>query len=444
MLKSNKKNLVLNSSVMLHEHIEAEGKGRKFVSRFIEAGVAHYQEFGDILITKETLDKFVHTMVGCPVIINHKDITDKNADDERVGVVSNVWYNECDGWYYCDGIIWNKQAIDLVKNQNWNVSCTYDFESDFIEKTHNGKKIDMEFTNGKFLHLALVNNPRYERANIVMNGKDKVENDRWITVHPNGEDEKGRPLLIKDGETPKEAMQRQWGLDDGQQTLDFKGAKKAVKDAKIYQNKKEASKDKLYKAITDYWEDRTDANEKKFDEAEKEYEKYHDEKIKDYDEFIYDYEEKDEEKRAGQRYKEYVNKLKSDTKDKKSETPKGKVTAKDIGLEKTFDDGIKETQDSYGRTIFSKGNKWANVSSNGGRKDSWFASYGLTHKSPVSWEKEKGVIEEQLLNARYFKTEKGARKWALEQLKRITAQNDINNIVSNALVEVIAENCLGE
>jgi hypothetical protein len=29
-------------------------------------------------------------MVGCPVIIKHKDITDKNADKERVGVVSDV------------------------------------------------------------------------------------------------------------------------------------------------------------------------------------------------------------------------------------------------------------------------------------------------------------------------------------------------------------------
>lgn len=40
-----------------------------------------------------------------------------------------------------------------------------------------------------------------------------VENDRWITVHPNGEDEKGRHLLLEGDETPKEAMKRQWGVD---------------------------------------------------------------------------------------------------------------------------------------------------------------------------------------------------------------------------------------
>jgi len=184
MLKSNYKtekistNLITNSLVDLGEDIavEGKGKGRKFISRFIEPGVAHYEEFGDVLITKETLNKFIHTMIGCPVIIKHKDIDDKNADKERVGVISNVWFNEADGWYYCDGIIWDKQAIDLVKNQGWNVSCTYDFESDKQPKTHNGKKIDMEFTNGEFLHLALVDNPRYERANItVMNSQDEKE-----------------------------------------------------------------------------------------------------------------------------------------------------------------------------------------------------------------------------------------------------------------------------
>ena len=181
MLKNiEKQTLTVNNKMELGEDIsvEAKGKGRKFVSRFIEPGVAHYEEFGDVLITKETLDSFIHTMIGCPVIIQHKDIDDENADKERVGVISNVWFNEFDGWYYCDGIIWDKQAIDLIKNQDWSVSCTYDFDSDKLEKTHNGKKIDMEFTGGEFLHLALVPNPRYERANIVMNANDINENEQ--------------------------------------------------------------------------------------------------------------------------------------------------------------------------------------------------------------------------------------------------------------------------
>lgn len=204
MLKNiEKQTLTVHNKMELGEDIsvEAKGKGRKFVSRFIEPGVAHYEEFGDVLITKETLDRFINTMVGCPVIIQHKDIDDENVDKERVGVISNVWFNEFDGWYYCDGIIWDKQAIDLVKNQEWSVSCTYDFDSDKLEKTHNGKKIDMEFTGGEFLHLALVPNPRYERANIVMNAKEKDDDVEWITVH-------GNHIPIKKGQSKDEAVKK--------------------------------------------------------------------------------------------------------------------------------------------------------------------------------------------------------------------------------------------
>ena len=129
-----KTNFVTNAQIELGEDA-GKGKGRYFQSRFIEAGLAHYEELGDILITKETLNSFIHTMVGCPVIIDHKNITDKNVDKERVGVISKVWYNDMDGWFYCEGIIMDSQAIDLIKNQGWSVSCAYSFVSDNLKKT---------------------------------------------------------------------------------------------------------------------------------------------------------------------------------------------------------------------------------------------------------------------------------------------------------------------
>lgn len=172
LISNNKKNLITNSLIEIDE-AEGNGKGHYFKSRFIEAGVAHYDELGDILITKETLTKFIDSMVGCPVIINHKDVTDKNVDKLRVGVISRVWYEPQDGWFYCEGVITDEQAVDLIKNQRWNVSCSYNFVSDNTPRIHNGKKIDMEFTDGEFLHLAIVENPRYEGANIVVNSADK-------------------------------------------------------------------------------------------------------------------------------------------------------------------------------------------------------------------------------------------------------------------------------
>lgn len=222
-----KQTLTINNAIELGENIsdEAKGKGRLFISRFIEPGVAHYKELGDILITKETLETFIQTMVGCPVIIKHKDIDDKNADDERVGVVSKVWFNEFDGWYYCEGIIWDKQAIDLVKNQGWSVSCTYDFDSDKQSKTHNGKKIDMEFTGGEFLHLALVPNPKYERANIVMNANDKHNPDGTFAEKLNEAQEK-----LKEKETKEENKEKEVKIEDNPQKY---AIQKELEDNKI-------------------------------------------------------------------------------------------------------------------------------------------------------------------------------------------------------------------
>lgn len=171
-------NYIVTNSITLHNEIEDAklGKGREFTSKFLTPGIAHYKQFGDLLVTKETIDKYLNTIIGCPVIINHKDITDKNVNEERVGVISDAYFNAEDGYYYCKGIIWDNDAISLVKNQGWNVSCSYDFSSDFETKTHNGKKIDVEVDKLNFLHLALVETPRYERANIVVNSKDKVNN----------------------------------------------------------------------------------------------------------------------------------------------------------------------------------------------------------------------------------------------------------------------------
>ena len=116
-------------------------------------------------------------MIGVPVIINHKDITAKNANNERVGVVSNVWFDDKDGWYWCDGVIWDETAQNLITDKGWSVSCSYDVKlADDAGGTENNIPYDIEFLDGVFTHLAIVDNPRYERANIVFNSKTVIAN----------------------------------------------------------------------------------------------------------------------------------------------------------------------------------------------------------------------------------------------------------------------------
>lgn len=211
-------------------------------------GVAGYPgQFGNVLIKKESFDKFINTMVGVPVIINHKDINKENADDERVGVVSNVWFDDKDGWYWCDGVIWDETAQNLITEKGWSVSCSYDVKlADDAGGTENNIPYDIEFLDGVFTHLAIVDNPRYERANIVFNSKTAlVDNDKWITIKPHGKDSDDyRRIKLEDGETPKEAIERVYGKrNNKKQEPDLQysfESKKVVVPYSEYKNKWES------------------------------------------------------------------------------------------------------------------------------------------------------------------------------------------------------------
>lgn len=653
----------MDNAIIQLGDIDDSQKGRQFKSRFIQAGIAGYpKQFGNVLITKETLDKFVNTLVDKPVIINHKD---EIKPEDEVGKVTKVWFNSEDGWFWCEGYLTDETAINLIKDKGWSVSCSYDvLLLDDEGGTENNIKYDKEFLNGKFTHLAIVENPRYERANIVVNSKteivnsfeghagrkgqiggslpkganpnlsndiDKViagtfpkkemlnfgtppnvlqdlgvpdkpmfmaqhkylmsterkeidgeihhitdetmkdlpnllkepllvmtsrknanryvvainakdKNEKYIFViidydwqgkknniipsvygkdeyleyikkayinneivyqdknlmisgsrvqfprcnpkvsntiindineyfNPNvkesktmeidnargfnGEEgdwittEKGVHIFVKKGQSKEDAVlefieKKQGGSDKKDE--DNKNNSRANRQAAEYEKLKDkidtikTAKEKItkeYKNITS-----EEAN-KLFEQANKIYENFiipSNLSDKDYGDITNIYQELEDfvvEKNTNKEWGSKQSKRRVTEEDLFGKPKEDKKPDKGSMLE----GGIKETKDKYGRTNFAKGNKWANVSSNGGRSDSWIAAYGLTHKSGVSWEAEKGVTEEQLLNSRSFKTEKGARKWALEQLKRITSDNSKEQDMSllNKLINLIKE-----
>lgn len=167
---------LVNSISIVFDSSDTQGRGKHFISKFIEPGLVSYDDAGILNVTKSALDKFCSTMVGCPVIIKHQEITDENADELRKGVVSNVWYDPESGWYCCEGVIWDKEAIKLVE-QGWTVSCTYNMTESTGEagEWHN-MSYDDELLNGVFEHLAIVPNPRYEEATILLNSKSEKRN----------------------------------------------------------------------------------------------------------------------------------------------------------------------------------------------------------------------------------------------------------------------------
>lgn len=205
------------------------GKGKYFRARILQAGLVKYS-FGVCLLDKEVIDKFVYEFVGCPVIIDHKDVTEENAKEERVGVISRVWFDQMDGWFWVEGVIFDEKAISLI-NDGYNVSCQYEiseYANNVTDALHNGNSYDKVILNGKPEHLAIVKNPRYENAMIAVNALDatnKEDDIEWITV-------KGNHIPVKKGQSKEEAVR---------EFLDSKQAKKeetnTTKDTRKHLNR---------------------------------------------------------------------------------------------------------------------------------------------------------------------------------------------------------------
>lgn len=203
-----------------------QGKeGRPFKARFLQAGLVKY-DFGVCLLQKETIDKFINTFVGVPVIIDHKDDIESK---DWAGEIQKIWFSPEDGWFWCSGIITDEKAIALIEN-GYNISCQYaitEYADNTEGKLHNGNPYDKEILNGVFEHLAIVKNPRYEGAFIAANAYIAVNNGEeveWITV-------KGAHIPIKKGKSKEEAIK------------DFLGKKNKNYEERAEEKNKQISKD---------------------------------------------------------------------------------------------------------------------------------------------------------------------------------------------------------
>ena len=150
-------------------------KAETFKARFLEAGVVEY-DGRRVLIKPENLMKMALKFKGAKVIVDHKEVTAKNAN-EIVGYMNNIWLGD-DGWAWCDFTVNDEEAVSLI-NKGYSVSCCYLAVESGSGGTKNAVSYDSEVIDmeedDEVTHLAIVENPRYEDAIILKNSiKNKV------------------------------------------------------------------------------------------------------------------------------------------------------------------------------------------------------------------------------------------------------------------------------
>ena len=111
------------------------------------------------------------------------------------------------------------------------MSCSYDVKlADDAGGTENNIHYDIEFLDGVFTHLAIVDNPRYERANIVFNSKTVVQNGGEGSGNFEHE---GRPGEVG-GSAPNNEVKSYFNTETG--LIELKGDELGSTDDEIREN----------------------------------------------------------------------------------------------------------------------------------------------------------------------------------------------------------------
>lgn len=284
---------------MIHEVTNAKVKNqlpngvRKFAAKFIEPGLVRYAK-GEmiedrtvtLLVTKQFLDKIAQSFVGMPVINEvHANVDASDYKRGRAdGIVTRVWFEPSDGWYWCEFLVWDEATIRNCLSAAYAVSCAYRIEKPIGPGgEHNSLPYDGEVQHGAYLHLAIVSNPRYEGSRIIaLNskggspmwkfwklGKDKDGKEVRNAVDINGEtlvDVGGKKVTLKELIDAHNAKAQKAGgevaLTDTT-VIELDGNEVTVADLKNAYEEKEKEKEAENKA-------KNEADEKEKKEKDKE------------------------------------------------------------------------------------------------------------------------------------------------------------------------------
>ena len=143
-----------------------------FEARLLEAGLVSYRDIGcgTLYLSHETISRCAPSFVGRPVIVGHRRMSPETMEQHAQGYITNVWFNEEDGWWWCRGSLHGEEAKEKVR-KGAGVSCSYRSEEDDTPGEYHALAYNGEITNFEGNHLAIVDNPRYERAIIRLNSK---------------------------------------------------------------------------------------------------------------------------------------------------------------------------------------------------------------------------------------------------------------------------------
>lgn len=145
--------------------------GQRFFVRHICHGVVSYPELNKVLLLREeVLRKMDPKMSGVPVVYNTEHLTQAEGEeiakaDRKGGLVEGVvvksFFNEMDGWHWCEFMAWDENVLAAIK-AGIGVSNAYFITSKAPAGEFNATAYDIEVMDAVYDHLLITAKPRYE------------------------------------------------------------------------------------------------------------------------------------------------------------------------------------------------------------------------------------------------------------------------------------------
>lgn len=134
-------------------------------------GVAQYDPPGEqsfrVFLNEDTIRSMNPTFKGLPVFVKHVDKVDlAKLENQADGYVIKSFYNEADGKTWAQFMAVSDEAHDAI-TRGWKLSNAYVPTQYTNGGKWNGVDYAKEITGGRFTHLAIVDDPRYEESIIL-------------------------------------------------------------------------------------------------------------------------------------------------------------------------------------------------------------------------------------------------------------------------------------
>lgn len=154
-------------------------RGQIFYGLHFSEGVAEYApadgEPYRIFVNEKTAKAMDPTFSGCPVYVKHVDEVNGIGKGEEDGYVVESFFNKSDGRHWAKMVIVTEKGLDHIK-RGWTLSNAYRVIEEGPGGEWHGVQYKSEVRNGKYEHLAIVNDPRYSESIILTPAEFKAYN----------------------------------------------------------------------------------------------------------------------------------------------------------------------------------------------------------------------------------------------------------------------------